>query len=205
MSDHQPAAHPALVVCDFQADLLGRLGKEAPAIVERTAKLLAAARRAKVPVFYVVVGFRPGYPELPQHHPTFEAFRESGRLQTTTPGSDIDPALAPRAGEPIVLKHRVGAFPGTDLQTLLRARHIDTLYLAGVTTSGVVLSNVRHAADVDYRVVVVADCCGDADAEVHRVLVEKVFPKQAKVITSADAIATFGAGSGTTSGALAGR
>ena len=71
-------------------------------------------------------------------------------------GAAIHPAAAAREGEPIVVKHRISPFLGTDLETLLRANGIDTLVLAGVHTSGVVLSTVRHAGDLDYRLIVVA-------------------------------------------------
>ena len=54
--------------------------------------------------------------------------------------------------------------------------------LAGISTSGVVLSTVRDAADRDYRLLVLADCCADPDGEVHRVLMEKVLPRQVEVI-----------------------
>ena len=84
----------------------------------------------------------------------------------------------------VVTKHRVSAFAGTDLQMVLRASGIETLVLAGIATSGVILSTIRHAADADYRLVVVADCCGDRDPEVHRVLTEKVFVRQATVTTA---------------------
>ena len=72
------------------------------------------------------------------------------------------------------------------LETLLRANGIDTLVLAGVHTSGVVLSTVRHAGDLDYRLVVVRDCCADPDAEVHAMLVDIVIAKQAAVVTTAE-------------------
>jgi nicotinamidase-related amidase len=55
--------------------------------------------------------------------------------------------------------------------------------LAGVRTSGVVLSTVRHAGDLDYRLVVVRDCCADPDAEVHAMLLDIIIPKQAAVVT----------------------
>ncbi len=93
-----------------------------------------------------------------------------------SPETQIVAALAPLAAEPVVVKHRVGAFAGTDLVPILRARSSETLVLLGIATSGAVLSTLRHAADEDYRVVVVEDACADADAEVHRVLMEKVFP-----------------------------
>jgi nicotinamidase-related amidase len=70
---------------------------------------------------------------------------------------------------------------------VLRANGIETLVVTGIATSGVVLSTVRHAADADYRVVVVADCCADPDPDVHRVLIEKVFARQTTV-TTADAV-----------------
>ncbi len=83
-------------------------------------------------------------------------------------------------------KVRVGAFSTTDLDRQLQARGIDTLILAGIATSGVVLSTVRDAADRDYRVYVLADGSADRDPEVHDVLINKVFPRQAHVITIAE-------------------
>jgi nicotinamidase-related amidase len=90
--------------------------------------------------------------------------------------------VAPQPTEVIVTKRRVGAFATTELETVLRARQVTTLVLLGIATSGVVLSTVRWAADADYELLVLEDCCADADAEVHRVLMHKVFPRQATVI-----------------------
>lgn len=91
----------------------------------------------------------------------------------------------------MVTKRRVGAFSTTDLQTVLRARDLTTLILLGVSTSGVVLSTVRWAADADYDLVVVADGCLDGDDEVHRVLTQKVFPRQAQVVSAAEVCAAL--------------
>ena len=93
--------------------------------------------------------------------------------------------LSPRDGEVQVTKVRVGAFSTTNLATVLGARDVHTIVLQGIITSGVILSTVRWAADADYRIFVISDACADPDAEVHRVLMEKVFTKQATVITSA--------------------
>ena len=162
---------------DLQTAILPRLGAQAGPLLERTATLIAAARAAKVPVIHVVVGFRPGYPELNPRNAGFAAIAKTGAMQTLTPGDDIDPRVAPLPGEPILQKHRVGAFTGTDLDMILRAQGIERLILAGIATSGVVLSTVRHAADADYDLVIVEDCCADADPEVHRVLTQKVFAR----------------------------
>jgi len=179
----------ALLCMDFQAGIVQNFaGEDAAGLLERAAALLEAARNAKAKVGYVKVGFRPGYPEVSPNNQSFSSIRSSGRFEGDAPGTEIHPRVAPREGEFVVTKHRVGAFHGTDLDMILRANGIDTLVLAGIATSGVVLSTVRHAADAAYRIVVVADCRGDTDAEVHRVLTEKVFPRQAKVASSGDAI-----------------
>jgi nicotinamidase-related amidase len=72
----------------------------------------------------------------------------------------------------------VSAFTGSDLDVLLRAAGGERIVLAGIATSGVVLSTVRQVADLNYRITVLSDACADADPEVHRVLMEKVFPRQ---------------------------
>lgn len=82
-----------------------------------------------------------------------------------------------------MVKRRVSAFTGSDLEVVLRALEVDHLVLAGIATSGVVLSTLREAADRDYRLTVLADACSDGDDEVHRVLTEKVFRRQADVVT----------------------
>jgi nicotinamidase-related amidase len=91
-----------------------------------------------------------------------------------------------RPGDLTVRKTRVGAFSTTDLDRRLRAHGIDTLVLAGISTSGVVLSTVRDAADRDYRLYVLKDGCADRDGEVHDLLMRKVFPRQAWVVSIAD-------------------
>lgn len=94
------------------------------------------------------------------------------------------PLAKMQEGDLLVTKRRVSAFSGSDLETILRANGITHLALGGIMTSGVVLSTVREAADKDYAVTVLSDICGDPDAEVQKVLLEKIFPWQADVMTS---------------------
>jgi nicotinamidase-related amidase len=178
--------HSALLVMDLQADIIGRVGEKAAALLETTAGAIANARAAGITVIYVVVGFRPGYPELSPNNAAFATVAQTGRFIVTTPGADIAPAVKPHEGDVVIVKHRVGAFSSTELDLVLRAKGIDTLILSGVATSGVVLSTLRHAADADFRIIVLKDCCADADDEVHRVLTEKVFPRQADVVTAGE-------------------
>jgi nicotinamidase-related amidase len=107
------------------------------------------------------------------------------QLFTGSAGS-IHPGLGPQDGDLVVIKSRVNAFVGTDLSLLLRAREIDTLVIFGIATSGVVLATTLAAADEDYRIFVVSDCCADLDEAVHTCLIDKVFPQCATVLSSDD-------------------
>jgi nicotinamidase-related amidase len=181
----------ALLVMDFQTAGVEMVPSDKDVLLARTATLVEAARKAGMKIIYVVVGFRPGYPEVSPRNHSFAPIRESGRFAEGSPGTEVHPAVAPMAGDVTVTKHRVSAFAGTDLDMILRANGVETLVLAGIATSGVVLSTLRHAADADYRVVVVEDCCADRDAEVHRVLTEKVFPRQATIVKVEAAVAAL--------------
>ncbi len=93
--------------------------------------------------------------------------------------------MTPQDGDIVVVKRRFGAFSTTDLHTVLSGLSAKHIVLCGYSTSGVILSSVRWAADADYRITVIEDLCGDRDEEVHTVLMNKVFPRQAAVINSA--------------------
>jgi nicotinamidase-related amidase len=178
----------ALLLMDYQVDALTRFMTAAQSgdAIARVPDLIATARDAGMVVIHVVVQFRPGHPEVSPRNSVFGGLKENGMMAAGSEGVAIHPAAAARAGEPIVVKHRVSPFIGTDLETLLRANGVDTLVLAGVHTSGVVLSTVRHAADLDYRLVVVRDCCADPDAELHSMLLDRVIARQAAVVTTAE-------------------
>jgi nicotinamidase-related amidase len=171
-----------LLVMDVQRGIVERFADD-DGYLERVSGAISAARAAGVPVVYVIVGFRPGHPEISPRNRTFAAAAAAGAYTAGSPATEIHPAIAPEPGDPVVTKRRVSAFSGSDLEVLLRGLGAGTLVLAGIATSGVVLSTLRQAADLDYRLVVLSDGCLDADPEVHRVLTEKVFPRQADVVT----------------------
>jgi nicotinamidase-related amidase len=176
----------ALLIMDVQQGIVARFAGDGDGHLARLAPAIAAARSAGVMVGYVTIAFRPGYPEVSDRNKTFAAIAGTGRFADGDPGARIPAAVAPAPGEAVVTKRRVSAFTGSDLDVLLRARGIDHLVLAGIATSGVVLSTLRQAADLDYRLTVLADGCLDADPEVHQVLLGKVFPRQAEVASVAE-------------------
>lgn len=171
---------------DFQHGIIDRFAPEQDRLLQSAATVLQAARQAGMRVIYVVVQFREGYPEISRRNKRFHALSEQGWLKEGSAEVQIHSGVAPQDGDVIVTKRRVGAYAGSDLEAILRAGGIETLVMFGVATSGVVLSTVRWAADMDYRIVVLSDCCADADDEVHRVLTDKVFAAQATVATSQD-------------------
>jgi nicotinamidase-related amidase len=175
----------ALLVMDVQQGIVDRIADD-EGYLARLAAAIEAARAAGIPVIYVVIGFRAGYPEVSARNKSFAAIAGTGRMTDGDPGAPIHPAVAPASGDVIVTKRRVSAFTGSDLEVVLRGGGIDHLVLTGIATSGVVLSTLRQAADLDYRLTVLADGCLDADPEVHRVLTEKVFPRQAGVVSIAE-------------------
>jgi nicotinamidase-related amidase len=179
-----------LLVMDFQNGIVERAGS--PAVLDAVCAALAAARTVSVPVVFVRVAFRPGYPEAASTNANFGSVAASGEAMTEGhPDTQLHSALAARPDEPVVLKRRVSAFSGSDLDALLRAYRADHLVIAGLSTSGVVLSTVRQAADLDYRLTVLSDACADLDDEVHQVLIEKVLPRQCGVVTTKEWISTL--------------
>jgi nicotinamidase-related amidase len=178
---------------DVQAGVVERFGED-KAYLARVGGAIETARAAGMLVVFVRVAFRPGLPEVSPKNKTFSALTGAAqaRFGDDDPSTQVHSAIAPQEADLIVTKRRVSAFSGSDLQVVLRAAEIDTLVLAGIATSGVVLSTTREAADRDFRLVVLSDACLDADPEVHRVLTEKVFPRQAEVMTVASWVATTG-------------
>jgi nicotinamidase-related amidase len=181
-------SRPVLLLMDFQHGIVERIADAA--VVQAADRAAAAARAAGIPVMFVRVGFRPGYPEAVASNLSFGRLSQAGDSMTQDhPATQVHAAISPQPDEPVIIKRRISAFSGSDLDVLLRGAGANALVLGGISTSGVVLSTVRQAADLDYRLTVLADACADPDPEVHRVLTEKVFPKQALVTTTDEWIA----------------
>ncbi len=182
----------ALLIADFYEAMMTTIAHAVDrAVVEKTAALQQAARDAGIMVCYCATVFRPGYPEIGARNKTFGQRKASGQPAVFDPVAVIHPAVAPAEGEVVVGKHRVNALYGTGLDVALRANDIHDLVILGYATSGVVLSTVRYASDLDYNLFVVEDCCSDSDPEVHDFLTGRIFPRQAEVVQSADVIAAL--------------
>jgi nicotinamidase-related amidase len=181
-------AHTAVLGLDCQAGVVSIYAKPEEPFIERCSTVLQSARKAGMTVIHAKVGFRPGLPEVATRNRLFASIKSSPQHQKLFEGTSgaIHRLLGPEPDDIVVTKHRISAFQGTDLQMVLRTKEIDTLVMFGIATSGVVLSTLLEACDADYRTVVIADCCADTDADLHRVLIERLFPLRGEVTTAAE-------------------
>ena len=155
-----------VLIMDFQQRIIDTVASEPENVVKQASQVLQGARNAGIPVIYVV--------------------HRGGAFAEYAPDVELHQGVLPAPGEMVITKIRPGPFSTTNLDVTLREMGRDTLVVMGVATSGCVLSCVRWAVDVNYRFIVVADACSDADPEVHRVLTEKVYPRQGTVINAQD-------------------
>jgi nicotinamidase-related amidase len=180
-------AHTAILSMDCQAGIVSIYAREAKdAFLVRVATVLNHARATGMTIIHIQVCFRPGLPEISSRNALFGAIKFSDQHQRLfrEPLGLIPDTIAPQGEEIVITKHRISAFAGTDLAMILRARDIDTLVLYGIATSGVVLSTLTEAADADYRLAVIADCCADLDSALHDCLIQRFFPTRGSVISS---------------------
>ena len=213
--------HAALLLIDVQNDFCGgagRAGRSGESLVDRAVPrlraLLASAREAGLLIVHVRAEYGPTfrnvgspyrYPAQGRREPAVwsasagEAGRsfDPGEVEVClkgTPGAEFVTGMEPRPDEPVVVKHRYGAFRDTGLEVLLRANGIRTLVVGGVTTNCCVESAVREAAMRDFYVLVAADCVAVKDriADLHRSSLESQSLYFALVRPLADLRAAWG-------------
>ena len=176
----------ALLTLDFQTGIIGMVtGSEA--VLANASKAVEFGRKKQFQIIHVGLGFAEGHPEISDHS-SFARVKQGNLFVKGTPSAEFHPSVV-RPGELVVYKHRVSAFSENQLHLILRARGIENLVFFGISTSGITLSTLRKAFDLDFRCVVIKDACFDRDEEVHRVLTEKVFSAQATVMNVDDFIA----------------
>ena len=144
----------ALLVMDVQVGIVERYADDSEPLLHAIAAATTASRSAGYQVIYVRVAFRPGAPEISPNNRGFAAIGAAESMGLDDPATQVHPTVAPAPGDIEVLKKRVSAFAGSDLDVVLRSLGVDTLVLTGIATSGVVLSTLRQAADLDYQIVV---------------------------------------------------
>jgi nicotinamidase-related amidase len=155
--------------------------------IEKTAAVIGAARAAGMTVVYINIEFRPGFPELKKPtYPLIESIQERNAFLRGSWDAAVPEELAPAEHDIVVINFDSSAFSHTDLDGILRAKGVKSIYLAGIATNWVVESTTRYGAELGYDVTVLADCCQGFTDELHDFAIEKTLPYYATIAQSGD-------------------
>ena len=159
---------PALLIIDLInafTDPESDLGTDASTVLEQSRRLLETFREHDLPRYFTTVAFEASYGDAGRFIEKVPALRE---LRLGTDAVEVDKRVAPTADERVILKKYASAFFGTDLTTELTTHGVDTLVIAGVTTSGCVRATAVDSLQYGYRTIVPADAVGDREEGPHR-------------------------------------
>lgn len=154
--------------------------------VRDTVPLLAAARAAGVPVLHTKVLYHPSGRDGGIFVQKVPALR---KLVPGEPLAEIDPAVAPAPDEIVIVKQYPSPFFGTSLAATLTAQGIDTLILAGCSTSGCVRAGAIDGVQHGFRVIVPRECVGDRHQGPHDANLFDINAKYGDVLPKAEVIA----------------
>ncbi|MEI6487164.1 MAG: isochorismatase family protein [Sphingomonadales bacterium] len=186
-----PGPRPALVMIDFARAYFAPaspLYAGVEAARDTAARVLAAARERRVPVFHTRVEYAPGGADGGIFFRKIKALKV---FETGSPLGDFEPPLEPLAGEAVITKQFPSAFFGTDLAARLTAAGIDTLVICGLSTSGCVRASAVDAICHGFVPVVVTDAVGDRLASVHEANLFDLAAKTAELRVANEIIAYF--------------
>ena len=174
----------ALLVMDFQHAVLGIVA-DPQALLQRAAHAIELFRQRAGAVVSVRAAFLDeDFQAIPARSKMAAIMSGSGRaMHEESDLTVVHDMVAPQPGDVVIRKTRFSAFSTTDLDDQLRRKNIDTLVLAGISTSGSVLSTTLDALDRDYLVYVLEDACGEPEGDVHDFLIAKILPEKAIVIS----------------------
>lgn len=178
---------PALLIVDFvngfnDAAVLG--GGNIAASIAATRNLLEAARAARVPVAFTRIVYSAATPGV-----FCRKMPALAELAADDPRSQIVPELPVQPHDHVVCKTQPSAFFGTDLAGWLIARRVDTVLVAGCTTSGCVRASVVDAMSFNFRPIVVAECVGDRAIAPHEASLFDIAQKYGDVLPLSDVLA----------------
>ena len=161
--------------------------------LEKTAAVIGASRKAGIPIIYVNIEFRPGFPELKKPtYPLIESIQQRNAFLRGSWDAAVPEELKPEEGDIVVINFDSSAFSHTDLDGILRAMGARQLFLAGIATNWIVESTTRYGAELGYDITVLEDCCQGFSDELHDFAIKKTLPYYASIVKSSDFIAALG-------------
>ena len=197
--------HTGLLVVDMQRGFVepGQAMEVPPAreTVPAIRGLLETFRAARLPVVFTAFVYSPSVPLLvgelhPEHKPAAPgAPRGFGRPSSCClegdPSAHVIEGLAPREGEPVVRKRWYDAFAGSELDGVLRARHVTSLVVVGTMTDICVLATVVGAFNREYRITVVDDAVSTLRPDIQRATLDIIGRAFGRVVSSKTVIDTL--------------
>jgi maleamate amidohydrolase len=154
--------------------------------VKEVPELLAAARKAGVPVIHTRVLYNPA-----NYEDGGVWIRKAPVLKALVPGNqyaEFCPEVKPAKGETVIVKNYASCFFGTSLATTLTAQGVDTLIITGCTTSGCIRASAVDAVQHGFRPIVVRECVGDRHDDPHNANLFDINAKYGDVISKAEAM-----------------
>lgn len=181
---------PALLFVDFVAAYFEPASPlyapPAYAALKSGLRLLEAGRSAGIPIFFTRVVYQQGGLDGGVFYRKIKAlsvFDEGSPLGAFAPG------MEPAAGEVVVTKQYASAFFGTSLSASLTSRGVDTVIIAGLTTSGCIRASAVDALQYGFIPVVVRDAVADRDARPHEANLFDLEGKYADIVSEENALA----------------
>ena len=184
--------NPALIVIDLSrafTDPHTDLGSDCDKAIEGANVLLHAFRAAGRPIFFSTIAYNDPESEAGMWR---KKIRGLNILSLGSPWVEQDPRLAREASDPIVVKKQASCFFDTDFERYLRERGVDTLVIAGVSTSGCVRATAVDGAQLGFRVIVAEEAVGDRLAEAHRQSLIDIDLKYGDVMSTAEILTRLG-------------
>ena len=181
----------ALVVIDLQKGIAAMPTQpyDAKTVIQNAAKLAAAFRKNKMPVFLVrVATSADGKDRLV---PVVDGENPWGKNKMPSDWSEIVPEMGPEESDFIITKKQWGAFYGTDLDLQLRRRQIENVVLCGIATNIGVESTARFAFEYGYQQIFVEDAMSSRNAEEHNFTVKVTFPRMGRIRKTEDVLAAL--------------
>jgi len=155
--------------------------------IKNAQSVLNVARSRGLLTIFVNIGWRPGFPELPedQYYPLLQGAKDENKGIVGTWEVDVIDALRPLAGEPIVINFGSDSFESTDLDRILRAHNIGSLFVSGQCIEHVVATTIKRAANMGYNAILIKDATsGFTDSNYNAML--DILPLYSKLITAAE-------------------
>jgi len=196
------ASKTALLLLDLQNEMVDPKGKVGAGglarivaerrVLENARSALDAARKRKLSIAHVRLGFRSDYLDALSVAPRVARMKANQAAILGTFGTEFPEIVAPQAGEHIITKQCVNPFFNTGLMTWLMQRGVRHLVLGGVVTNLVVESTARAADDAGFAIIVLEDCCAAPNADWHRFSIENILPLFGEVWSSQQFVSALG-------------